>query len=114
MNISTLNPLPTRCESFKRNRERFVPSKSGCYVLTNFSKDVLYLGLTVNLRRRMNEHLDDCEKTCETELGRAVLFFWLELNANDLNKVERTWQNIHIQHEGKLPTLSEVFSPTST
>jgi predicted GIY-YIG superfamily endonuclease len=114
MNFSTLNPQPTRCEAFKRNRERFVPPRSGCYVLTTFSKDVLYLGLTVNLRRRMNEHLDDSEKTSETKLGRAVFFFWLELNTNELNKVERTWQNIHIQYEGKLPALSKVYSPTST
>jgi hypothetical protein len=41
-----------------------------------------------------------------------VLFHWLE--TNDINTVERTWMNIHIQHEGTLPPLNKVYSPVST
>lgn len=58
----------------------------------------------------MNQHLDSQEKTCVTSLGRAVLFFWVE--TDDLNKLERTWMNIHIQHEGAIPELNKVYSPT--
>ena len=60
----------------------------------------------------MNEHLDNYEKTRETSLGRAVLFYWRE----DLepNKLERTWLNTHIQYEGALPLLNRVYSPTPT
>ncbi len=112
MNIGELVPAPTHRDIFRRNRERFIPEASGCYVLTTFSQIVLYIGLTNNLRRRMNEHLDNSQKTSETELGRAVYFHWLE--AADTNKVERTWMNIHIQHEGALPLLNGAFSPTST
>lgn len=112
MNIDELVPQPSRCETFKRNRERFIPETSGCYVLTTFSKTVLYVGLTDNLRRRINEHLDDPRKTGETPSGRAVLFHWIE--TLDTNKVERTWMNIHIQHEGSLPLLNGMYSPTST
>lgn len=110
MKITDLIPGPVQCETFRRSRERFVPEKSGCYVLTTFSKDVLYIGLTNNLRRRMNEHLDNPNKTGETSLGRAVLFYWLE--SNELNKIERTWLNIHIQHEGAIPILNKIYSPT--
>lgn len=60
----------------------------------------------------MNSHLDSPTKVGETRLGRAVLFFWLE--CIDINKIERTWMNIHIQHEGTLPVLNTVYSPTST
>jgi hypothetical protein len=111
MNISELVPQPDRCESFKRSRWKFVPEVSGCYALTTFSRVVLYVGLATNLRKRMGQHLDSLEKTNETELGRAVLFHWLE--TPDIERVERTWMNIHIQHEGKLPLLNKVFSPVS-
>lgn len=111
MIITDLIPNPIQCETFRRSRERFVPEKSGCYALTTFSKDILYIGLTNNLRRRMNEHLDNPEKASETQLGRAILFFWLE--CMELNKIERTWLNTHIQHEGAIPILNKIYSPTS-
>ena len=112
MNIDLLVPQPSNCEAFKRNRERFVPERPGCYILTNFLKVVLYIGLTVNLRRRMNEHFDDPKKVAETNIGRVILFHWIE--SPDINKIERTWMNIHIQNEGTLPLLNKVYSPTST
>ena len=111
MNIDALVPKPSHYEAFKRARERFVPETSGCYVLTTFSKIVLYIGLADNLRRRMNDHLDSPAKTAETKLGRAVLFHWIE--TLDTNKIERTWMNIHMQNEGALPVLNKMYSPLS-
>ena len=111
MNICELLPQPTAQQPFRRSRVRFVPESSGCYVLTNFSGLVLYVGLTGNLRRRMNEHLDNPEKTAETSGGRAVVFHWIE--SREMNKIERTWLNIHIDREGKLPILNRVYSPVS-
>jgi hypothetical protein len=111
MNISELVPQPTSCESFHRSRSQYVPDVSGCYVLTTFSRVVLYLGLATNLRTRMNDHLDDPEKTAPTKCGRAVLFHWVL--TDELNKVERTWMNIHVQHEGCYPVLNKIYSPVS-
>ena len=112
MNVTELVPPPSDKESFKRNRCRYVPEQSGCYVLTTFLNEVLYIGLADNLRRRMKQHLDSVEKTSETVAGRAVWFHWVV--SPDTNKTERTWMNIHIQHEGSLPLLNKVYSPTST
>jgi GIY-YIG catalytic domain len=111
VNITALLPEPLRSENFRRNRERFIPGGPGCYVLTNFSKQVMYVGLARNLRRRFCQHLDSKQKTAATERGRAVLFWWVE--TEDLNKIERTWMNIHIQHEGTLPLLNGAYSPTA-
>jgi hypothetical protein len=111
MNIVELFPAPTHRQPFRMSHQKFVPSKPGCYVLTTFAEVVLYVGLAVDLRRRVGEHLESPDKTGETQLGRAVWFHWLE--TAELNKVERTWLNIHIQHEGHLPTLNSVYSPTS-
>ena len=80
--------------------------------MTTFEQDILYIGLTVNLRRRINEHLDSSAKTELTAHGRAVLVYWAE--TTEVNKVERTWLNIHLLNEGRLPILNSVYSPTST
>lgn len=112
MNIVELVPQPTSKEAFMRSRERFVPATSGCYVLTTLDGLVLYIGLAENLRRRMGQHLDSPQKTESTKQGRAVFFHWFE--SIDTRKIERTWLNIHIQHEGVLPELNHVYSPTFT
>lgn len=112
MKLELLVPYPPFSEPFRRNRERFIHSTSGCYVLTTFERDVLYIGLTTNLRRRINEHLDSAAKTELTAHGRAVLFYWTE--TTETNKIERTWLNIHLLNEGCLPILNSVYSPTST
>jgi hypothetical protein len=112
MKVATLVPEPTRSEAFRRNRERFIPDAPGCYALTNFSREVMYVGLAKNLRRRFTQHLDNDQKTAVTSLGKVILFWWFE--TEDTRKVERTWMNIHIQHEGALPILNRVYSPTGT
>lgn len=112
MKLNLLVPYPCASEPFRRNRERFIPAKPGCYALTTFEREVLYIGLTMNLRRRANEHLDNAAKTELTAHGRAVLFHWTE--TTEINKVERTWLNIHLLNEGRLPILNSVYSPTST
>ena len=66
-------------------------------MLTTFAGVVLYVGLAENLRRRMNNHLDDPVKVSETTLGRAVLFHWIE--SEDTNKIERTWMNTHMVND---------------
>lgn len=112
MNLSELVPLPIDKQPFRLSHQKFVPAKSGCYVLTTFTSVVLYVGLAEDLRRRVGEHLDNPGKTDATLLGRAIWFYWFE--TQDLNKVERTWMNIHIQHEGRLPELNLAYSPAFT
>lgn len=112
MNVIDLVPQPIKKEAFMRSRERFVPATAGCYVLTTIDGLVLYIGLAENLRRRMGQHLNNPQKTEPTKRGRAVLFHWFE--SGDTQKIERTWLNIHIQHEGMLPELNSVYSPTFT
>ena len=112
MNVRELVPQPLDREAFRRNRLRYIPEASGCYVLATFSGVVLYIGLASNIRRRMGQHLDNPEKTGETTFGRAVLFHWTI--GNNTNQIERTWLNIHVQHEGIYPILNKIYSPTST
>ena len=112
MNVEKLDPPPDNKKPFRRSHQKFVPDRAGCYVLTTFADVVLYVGLAVDLRRRMGEHLDSPGKIEETAIGRAIWFHWRE--DDQLNRLERTWMNIHIQSEGRLPVLNGVYSPTST
>jgi predicted GIY-YIG superfamily endonuclease len=112
MKLTLLSPNPTAWESFRRSRERFIPSAPGCYALTTFDQDILYIGLTTHLRRRVNDHLDSSAKTELTAQGRAVLVYWIE--TQETNKVERTWHNIYLLNEGRLPIMNSIYSPTST
>jgi len=36
------------------------------------------------------------------------------MESADVNKIERTWMNIHLEQEGSLPVLNGIYSPTST
>jgi hypothetical protein len=111
MKVEALNPAPTTRRAFRLSEEKHVPERGGCYVLSTFAGDILYVGLSVNLRARMNQHLDNPEKCNETPLGRAVWFYWLE--CDHLEKVERTWLNAHELAEAALPILNGVHSPVS-
>lgn len=112
MNVEALDPPPGGRRRFHLSHQKFVPARSGCYVLSTFADVALYIGKTTDLRRRLGDHLDSSAKTGETPLGRAIWFHWIE--TRDLDRVERTWMNIHIQHEGCLPKLNAVYSSTST
>ena len=112
MNVDALIPKPILRDSFRRNRERFVPNSCGCYVLTTFDGTILYVGLSVGIRKRMIQHLDNPQKTLPTPIGRATWFYWYE--TKETYKVERTWMNMHLLAEGALPILNGAYSPTST
>lgn len=111
MIVDTLAPTPQKRESFRRNRGKFLPNTKGCYVITTFDGTILYIGLSVDIRRRMIEHLDTPQKVLPTVLGKSTWIYWLE--TRDMHKVERTWLNMHITAEGGLPILNKLNSPTS-
>lgn len=109
MKVATLNPQPESREPFRRDRQKFVPSKSGCYVLAAFEGEILYVGLASNLRQRVGQHLDNPAKVEPGPHGRAVWFHWLEFD--HLERLERTWMNQHLVSEGRLPVLNGAYSP---
>jgi hypothetical protein len=73
---------------------------------------VLYVGRAGNLRKRLTAHLDNPDKTGATANGRAVWFFWIE--TAEIAKVERTWMNICLAQEGRLPVLNGLYAPVLT
>lgn len=111
MKVDQLIPLAERGVPFRLSHLRNVPEVKGCYVLSAQSKEVLYAGLTVNLHRRFQEHIESPDKNQLTDAGRAVWFHWHE--AADLELVERSWLNLALATDGRLPRLNKIYSPTS-
>ena len=111
MIVSDLRPAPTASQPFSRDRCKFVPAKAGCYILAALDGCILYAGLSVNLRKRMEEHLDTPEKRAVTAHGRAMLFHWIE--TDDLQAVERGWLNSHQAITGAWPILNKAASAMS-
>ncbi len=109
MNVALLIPSPENRTNFRRDRQRFIPYLPGCYALSSFNGEVLYVGLTKNLRRRFGEHLDDRSKSVSTNFGVAFFFYWIV--CDEVEKIERTWLNECEIADGILPSLNQIRSP---
>ena len=113
MKISKLFPLPEKKVHFKLSSFQLVPKRTGCYVLTTFENEILYIGLTGNLFDRFQQHLQNPEKTTATIQGRAVWFYFTFYDPINLPKLERSWLNQFLALHGEMPVLNKVSSPVS-
>ena len=112
MKIECLYPLPAKREVFSWSRHSRIPARPGCYVLTTFGSDVLYVGLsTVSIRDRMGEHLDSDEKRAVGALGAAYWFYYLLRNPREVASIEGGWINQTILETGSRPPFNKVDSP---
>lgn len=113
MKIEKLKPLPTDKVSFALSSFKQVPNVQGCYILSTFDNDILYIGLATNLNNRFRQHLDNSEKTSLTTDGKAIWFHYATFDPTNLPKLERTWLNQFLSIHGRLPVLNKTSSPIS-
>jgi excinuclease UvrABC nuclease subunit len=113
MKVDDLIPQPKEKIQFKLTSFKSVPIVPGCYVLSTFDGDILYIGLTENINCRFQQHLDNPEKTKPTVEGKAIWFYFTIYDQNNLNKLERTWINQFVVIHGRLPILNKINSPIS-
>ncbi len=112
MIVTELKPNISKKLEFHLNKVKFLPEKMGCYVITNFNEDIMYIGQTINLKSRMQQHLDNVEKTKLTQIGKAYYFYFKTVDQEkDLNKLERGWLNHFELKEGHIPILNSVRGP---
>lgn len=111
MIITSLKPAIHAKIPFRLNAYKTVPDTYGCYVLTAFNGHILYIGQSINLRRRFEEHLGDPEKTNLTQQGIAVWFHYNLSRKSAINALERGWLNAHITSEGRLPIMNSISAP---
>ncbi|WP_078671173.1 GIY-YIG nuclease family protein [Chitinophaga eiseniae] len=113
MKIDKLSPKPNSKVHFKLASYKSVPKEKGCYVMTTFDDDILYIGLSENLNSRFQQHLDNPQKINPTPDGKAVWFYFTIYNPKNLAKLERTWLNQYLSSHGRLPILNKINSPIS-
>lgn len=113
MKLENISPIPQSKVTFKLASFKSVPKKSGCYILTTFDTDILYIGLSDNLYVRFQQHLNSLEKTKPTKEGKAVWFYFTSYDPNNLPKLERTWIAQFQAMHGQLPVLNKISSPIS-
>jgi len=111
MIVHDLYPKPLAKAQFKLLYYKEVPKYAGCYVLTTFDDEIIYIGLAVNLYNRFKQHLDNPEKVSPNTFGKAVWFYYQAYDSSNLPKLERSWLNQYLNIHGKLPSLNKVFSP---
>jgi hypothetical protein len=106
-----LVPYPSFKKVFSYSVSFQVPEVSGCYVITNFSEEILYIGLSRCLKKRFCQHLDSPKKTQSGSYGKPSFFNYLLSEEHFLEKIERTWiHQFEILH-GCLPVFNKVSSP---
>ena len=112
MKIEALFPRILLKVEFTFNKVKFIPSAFGCYVLTTFDGEILYIGQSNNLTRRIRQHLENINKTTVTEAGRAFFCYYkIVEKETELNKLERGWINQYELTEGQIPILNSVRAP---
>ncbi|MFA5248163.1 MAG: GIY-YIG nuclease family protein [Patescibacteria group bacterium] len=113
MKIKELTPQPKNKVQFKLSSFKSVPKSAGCYVLTTFEDDILYMGKSDSLFDRFQQHLENFEKTNPTTEGRAIWFYYAIYDFKNLYKLERTWLKNFEDIHGRLPILNKINSPVS-
>ena len=108
MRIANLDPELEHRVPFELRSNAKVQTRSGYYVITNIYGDVLYIGITSDLRRRMDDHLRNSRMTQRTSLGLASWFCFRYLCDEDLHEIERHLLSRHKFSDGKLPPLNRV------
>jgi excinuclease UvrABC nuclease subunit len=111
MKYIKLIPMPENKAHFHFASYKTIPVKAGCYVLTTFDADILYIGLSENLFNRFQQHLNNPKKVNPTRDGKAFWFYFTIYNPNNLRNLERTWLNQYVAMHGRRPILNKVDSP---
>ena len=114
MKVDKLNPKPNGKIDFNFMKLKGLTSEKGCYVLTSFESEIIYIGLANNLQRRLLEHFDSEKGKVVTKYGKVFYVYFVELIKEvDLGKTERGWINQFEIINGELPPLNKVRSPVS-
>ncbi|MCK5062190.1 GIY-YIG nuclease family protein [Candidatus Parcubacteria bacterium] len=111
MNLKFLNPQIEYHIEFNYAKAKYVPIFCGCYVLSNYNNDILYIGKTNNLQRRFKQHLEDFEKVSLTRDGIAYWFSHRRcVDEYELSRLERGWLNHYELGESSLPLLNKIHA----
>lgn len=106
MKIVNLYPKLHNRVPFRLSEARRVPERSGCYVLASIHDDVIYIGQSVNLCQRMQQHLNTSRMTQITSVGLVVWFYYGMIPLEKIEGIESQLIFNYKAVEGQLPPLN--------
>lgn len=111
MKTSELIPAVDATIEFDFSKHKKIPNLSGCYAISNFENEILYIGKAINLRNRFVQHLESTEKTKMTVFGKPYWFsFALRKDEFEISKLEKGWLNHYELQHGGLPVLNKIHA----
>lgn len=111
MDFNLLDPTIEKTVEFEYSNQKNIPETYGCYVISNFNNEIMYIGKATSLRNRFTDHIENTEKNRSTVLGKAYWFsFRICLNEFDIAKLEKGWLNAFELKEGKLPIFNKIHA----
>jgi len=111
MIIDKMKPKIEYTIEFEFSKLNNVPETYGCYIISNFNNEIMYIGKATNLRGRMTNHLDTPEKNKKTRLGKAYWFSYkISKNEFEISKLERGWLNDYELKNGELPIFNKIHA----
>ena len=108
MKVQECSPTMQNRVVFIRHSIPFAPAVAGCYCFANIYDDVLYIGQTDCLQRRLEQHLDDPRMTSRTSLGLVSWFYYVEIPERELRTTEQKLVGDYQFKEGELPPLNRI------
>ncbi|KXO01265.1 hypothetical protein LS48_02025 [Aequorivita aquimaris] len=109
MLIENLNPKIDITLEFKLSNYKKIPTSFGCYVISNFNFEIMYVGKASSIQLRFLNHLDSQEKLSLTPLGKAYWFSFKNCqNEYEISKLERGWLNSYSLEHGAKPIFNKI------
>lgn len=111
MKIEKLKPKTEKILEFSYSKQKHVPNSFGCYVISNFNHEILYIGKATSLRNRFTNHLETKEKNKLTPIGKSYWFSYRECSDQfEISRLERGWLNSYELEVGELPYFNKIHA----
>lgn len=111
MRIDKLSPKIENTIEFEFSNQKKIPIVFGCYVISNFTNEIMYIGKATSLKNRFTNHLDTPEKNIKTKIGKAYWFSYrICKNEFEISNLERGWLNEYELKNGDLPIFNKIHA----
>lgn len=111
MKVQNLKLSIDKTLEFDYSNQNFIPEEYGCYLISNFNNEIMYIGKASSLKVRFTNHLETPEKNKLTKLGRAYWFSYkLCKDENEIARLERSWLNTYELEHGTLPIFNNLHA----
>lgn len=111
MKVTQVTPSIEETIEFSFSAFKKAPTTFGCYIISNFNLEIMYIGKATSLRDRLIKHLDTPEKNKNTNLGKA---YWFSFKKSDdefeISRLEKGWLNDYELNEGALPIFNKIHA----